>query len=213
MCFSLPASVAAGSVLVLAGAATLRLVRRDAERPLASVPLLFGVQQLVEGALWWSIGRGDGRLVAGATTAYMLFSHVLWPVFVPFAMLSLEVVRWRRRALGAALVVGALVALDGLRIVLGDHPAAHVAGSSLQYVRPGPVVVALYLVATCAGTMMSSHRFLRVIGAAALGLALLTLWLYAAVFVSVWCFFCAVLTVLIFAYFRSLRRSSRPVAV
>jgi uncharacterized protein DUF6629 len=213
MCFSLAASVAAGTVLCAAGAATLGLARRRAELPLASVPLLFGVQQLVEGVVWWSVDHDDGRLDAQATSAYMLFSHVLWPMFVPFAMLCLEGVGWRRKALGAALAVGALVTLDGLWIVLRDHPSAQVAGSSLQYARPSLLMVALYLLATCVGTMLSSHRFLQGIGAAALALALLTLWLYAVVFVSVWCFFSAVLTVLILGYFWWLRRSPRAVTV
>jgi hypothetical protein len=209
MCFSMPASFAAGAVLSVAGGATVRLARRRVERPLALIPLLFGVQQLVEGAVWWSLNHHDARVNHTSTFVYMLFSHVLWPVFVPVAVLSLETVRWRRRAVGLALVVGAVVSLEGLSIVLSGPTVSRVVCSSIQYERPSHLLIALYLVATCVGALLSSHRLLRLLGAAALVLAILTLWLYLDVFVSVWCFFSAVLTVLIFVYFWSLRRSTR----
>lgn len=209
MCFSFTASVTAGATLTAAGALTVRLARRRAELPLASVPLLFGVQQLLEALVWWSLDHDDPRLDVVSTHAYMLFSHVLWPVFVPFAMRCVEVVRWRRRAQAALLAVGVVVSLDGLAIVLGGAPSAHVQGSSLQYERPSVAVIALYVVATCGAALLSGRRPLRLIGAGALGLALVTWWLYTAVFVSVWCFFCAVLTVAIFGYFWSLPRG-RP---
>src|SRR4051794_19235628 len=211
MCFSMSASLAAGAVLTVAGAVTVRLARRPAERPLALIPLLFGVQQLVEGAVWWSLNHDDARVNHASTFVYTLFSHVLWPVFVPVAVLSLETVPWRRRAVVAALAVGTLVSLDGLFTVLRGPSTSHVVCSSIQYGNPSYLVIALYLLATCGGALISSHRLLRVLGAAALALAIVTLWLYLDVFVSVWCFFSAVLTLLIFVYFWSLRRSARLV--
>lgn len=209
MCFSMTASIAAGTALVATGAVTLSLVRDRAERPLALLPLLFGVQQLVEGVVWWSLDHDDAQLNVASSFAYTLFSHVLWPVLVPFAMLSLETVPWRRQALRAFLALGVLVSLAGLWTVLDGPRGSHVSGSSIQYAMPSLFFVALYLVATCVGTMVSSHRFLVVLGAGALGLGLFTLWLYEAVFVSVWCFFSAVLTLTIVGFFWSRRASVR----
>ena len=54
MCFSATASFSAGTVLTVLGVATMRATRRKAEIPLASIPLLFGLQQIVEGMLWLS---------------------------------------------------------------------------------------------------------------------------------------------------------------
>jgi hypothetical protein len=210
MCFSFLASVSAGTALSAVGASTVLMSRRAAELPLALVPLLFGVQQLTEGVVWWSLLHADPRLGAGATVVYMLFSHVLWPVFVPFAVLCTETVPWRRRALLAALAVGGLMTLDGLWTVVSGPGTAHVCGSSIRYPMPGAAVIALYLLATCVGTTFSSQRLLRATGVVALVLALVTLWLYTAVFVSVWCFFCAVLTVMLLGYFWLLRRPPRP---
>jgi hypothetical protein len=210
MCFSLLASVTAGTTLSAAGVATVRMTHRRAELPLAVIPLLFGVQQLTEGLVWWSLDHDDARLNAASTLAYMLFSHVLWPVFVPLAILCLEVVPWRRRALAGLVGVGIAVALDGLSIVVRAPSTSHVTGSSIQYAMPGLVMIAFYLLATCVAMMVSSHRLLRLMGATALGLALVSLWLYTAVFVSVWCFFSAVLTSLVLVYFWSLYGPRRP---
>ena len=54
MCFSATASFSAGTVLTMLGVATLRATRRKAEIPFAASPLLFGLQQIVEGLLWLS---------------------------------------------------------------------------------------------------------------------------------------------------------------
>lgn len=213
MCFSMTASVAAGSVLTVAGAAAVTLVRRRADLPLALMPLLFGVQQLVEGVVWWSLDHDDPTLNLRSTFAYMLFSHVLWPTFVPLAIRSAEVVAWRRRALAASAAVGAVVSLDGLATLWSGAVTSHVAGSSIRYPMPSLYVIALYLLATCVAALFSSRRLLQVLGAVALGLALFTLWLYVAVFVSVWCFFSAVLTVVLLVHVRSLRESEEPVRV
>jgi hypothetical protein len=209
MCFSLLASVAAGTILSVAGAATVTMARRRAELPLALIPLLFGVQQLIEGAVWWSLDQGDPTWNLRATLGYMIFSHVLWPVFVPFVYLCLEVVPWHRFVLAGFLALGAGVGLDGLFSVVQGPSTSHVTGSSIQYETPSLLVIVLYLVATCVSAFFSSYRVLRALGAAALGLALVTSWLYTAVFVSVWCFFSAILTLGVFLHFRSLRRPGR----
>lgn len=212
MCFSLLASITAGTTLSAAGAATVTMTRRRAELPLAVIPLLFGVQQLIEGVVWWSIDHDDADLNVASTFAYTLFSHVLWPVFVPLAILGVETVPWRRKALAGFALVGALVSLDGLSIVLRGPSTSYVVGRSIRYTMPSDFLIALYLLATCGAILFSSRRLLRAMGAAALLLALVTLWLYAAVFVSVWCFVSAILTVLIFGYFWSHRASRRPVS-
>ncbi|RRJ46375.1 hypothetical protein EIM03_29860 [Pseudomonas aeruginosa] len=52
MCFSAPASFTAAAVLLGLGTVTMRRARSRRELPYAAIPLLFGVQQLLEGMLW-----------------------------------------------------------------------------------------------------------------------------------------------------------------
>ena len=78
MCFSATASFGSGTLLLAIGTVTLRMARCPAERPYAAIPLLFAIQQLVEGVVWLSFG-GPAWLNFVATQVYSFFSHVLWP--------------------------------------------------------------------------------------------------------------------------------------
>lgn len=51
MCFSASASFIAGASLSAIGVATLRRVESKKEIPFATIPLLFGIQQLIEGVI------------------------------------------------------------------------------------------------------------------------------------------------------------------
>ena len=52
MCFSATASFSAGVVLIGLGTLTLRAASHPRELLLAAIPLLFGMQQVIEGAIW-----------------------------------------------------------------------------------------------------------------------------------------------------------------
>ena len=51
MCFSATASFIAGTTLSVVGVATLRKTEARTELPFAMIPLLFGIQQLIEGVI------------------------------------------------------------------------------------------------------------------------------------------------------------------
>lgn len=111
MCFSASASFVAGTALLAVGVATLRQARSPAELPFAAVPLLFGVQQGVEGAFWLGLRADTALLNTALTQIYSFFSHVLWPVYVPLAVLLLEPAAGRRKVLESLLALGAATAL------------------------------------------------------------------------------------------------------
>lgn len=211
MCFSASASFIAGAALAAAGVATLRMTRRKAEIPLAGVPLLFGVQQIIEGMIWLSF-RDDISLPRTALTLiYSVFSHVLWPMFVPFAVGLLETVSWRRRALAVCQVAGAAVGLYLLYGILQFPVTARVLGQHIVYESPHfyvKAVMTLYLIATCVSSSLSSKRVIRVFGALSLVTFLTAYAIHAATLVSMWCFFAAVLSFMIYCYFRQERASA-----
>ncbi len=65
----------------------------------------------------------------------------------------------------------------------------------------GPVI-ALYLAATCVTGFLSSHPFVRMFGVLSLLSFVATYLVYTRAFVSVWCFFAAILSLLIFLHLR-----------
>lgn len=90
MCFSATASFAAGTALLAIGSLAWRSAQRRCERPFAAIPVLFALQQFIEGTIWLAFDHDMPALNAVSTGAYLFFSHLLWPVFVPSAVLLIE---------------------------------------------------------------------------------------------------------------------------
>ena len=205
MCFSATASFAAGTSLSLIGAGTLSNVRHRREIPFALIPLLFGIQQLIEGVLWLTMTRDAPGLKAVMTYAYSIFSHVLWPIYVPLAIGILETVRWRRKALAGFEVAGLTAGLYLLFFLVTRPVTAQVISQHIEYLSPHfyivPVIV-LYVAATCLSGFVSSHPFVRLFGMLALLSFIATYLFYAQALVSVWCFFAALLSMLMYVHLR-----------
>ncbi|HEX2797224.1 MAG TPA: DUF6629 family protein [Immundisolibacter sp.] len=210
MCFSASASFIAGASLLAVGAVTVKKAARKTELPFAMIPVLFGVQQLVEGVIWLGFRHDAPQLNAFMAQLYSLFSHVLWPIHVPLAVLLLEPVPWRKKALLAFLWVGAAVGLYLFYILVLFSVRAEAIGGHIQYVSPhfyAPVVMGAYLAATCISLFFSSHKAVVAFGVVALLSFLAAYGFYTVWFISVWCFFAAMLSGVVYLYFRSSRGS------
>lgn len=205
MCFSATASFTAAAALLVVGVATVRQVKRRNELPLALVPLLFGLQQLLEGVLWLTFPDKAPLLNTVLTHAYSFFSHVLWPIYVPLAVLLIETTRWRRKALAGIALAGAGVGLY-LSYFLVELPVeAVVIGQHIAYVSPhfyAAAAMGLYLVATCVSLLLSSHPMVRLFGAAATLSFAAAYAFYAFWFISVWCFFAAAMSGIVYLQLR-----------
>ena len=208
MCFSASASFVAGAALSAAGVVTIRMTSRRAEIPFAMIPLLFGVQQLTEGMIWLSFRNESLLPNATLTFVYSLFSHVLWPIFIPFAVGRLETVPWRKKAVGACQIAGTAVGGYLLYNIVQFPVTSRVLEKHIAYDSPHFYIVAvmlLYLTATCASGLFSSSRIIQVFGALSLATFMAAYAIHVATFFSVWCFFAAILSFIIYYYFRQAR--------
>lgn len=177
---------------------------RFAELPFALIPGLFGVQQLIEGALWLTFPDKAPHANAVLTHAYSFFSHVLWPVYVPIAVLLLEPEAWRRRVLTAIAIAGAAVGLYLLYFLITQPIVSRVVGSHIRYDSPHffiAAVITLYVVATCVSAFLSSCKTIRLFGVATFVALIAAYAFYAYWFISVWCFFAAVLSIIVLVHF------------
>ncbi len=205
MCFSASASFIAGTSLSAVGIAALRSTEARTEQPLATIPLLFGIQQLTEGVIWLTFDHDAPLLKQAMTYVYSGFSHVLWPMYVPFAMGVLEAGRWRKRTLFAFEAAGLAVGLYLLYSIVARPLVAEVVGQHIVYDSPHfyqiPVMV-VYLAATCVSCFFSSHGFVRLFGVLSLLSFVAAYAVHAAAFFSIWCFFAALLSLLIYFHLR-----------
>lgn len=205
MCFSATASFVAGTSLSAVGVATIAKAERRSELPFAAIPLLFGVQQMVEGVIWLTFQQDAPLLKQLMTNIYSVFSHVLWPIYVPFAIGFLDATPWRRRTLLAFQAAGIAVGLYLLYSLIVRPIDAQVIGKHIVYVSPHfylPAVMVLYLAATCVSSFFSSHRFVNLFGILSLISFVAAYFVHARALVSIWCFFAAILSVLIYLHLR-----------
>lgn len=203
MCFSATASFAAGGALSAAGVLTIKKAKKRSELPLASVSLLAGIQQIIEGIVWISFNRPLLNTIA--TYAYVAFSHVLWPVFIPLSILLVEHNPIRKKVLAGILTIGLFVGLRLAFFVEGNPITACIVNQSIDYSSPAaypPFMMALYVIAICGSAFASSHKMINLFGVALLVSFAISIWLYLSTFFSVWCFFAAVLSLLIYAHFK-----------
>lgn len=204
MCFSATASFSAGAVLLGLGTLTLKSVRRPRELLFAAIPLLFAIQQLSEGVIWLTFRYEAPQLNAVMTHVYSFFSHVLWPVYVPLAVLLIEPPGRRRQALLALVATGGAVGAYLLYVLVAFPVVSRPIGQHIEYVSPhffAAVVMTLYLLSTTVSPILSTHRMVKVFGILALLSFGAVYFFYAIWFISVWCFFAALLSAVVYLHF------------
>ena len=202
MCFSPTASFVAAGALGAGGAFTFRKVKRPRQLPFAAIPLLFGLQQAVEGVVWLSFGHPV--LNAVFSFIYVMFSHVLWPSYVPLAAWSLEPDRRRKRLLSYFLWLGVGLSAVLLAYVLRGPVTSAIVGHCIAYDVPLPGVplgLALYVLVTCGSCLLSTRPFVRLFGGGLSVSLLIAYWAYGQAFTSVWCFFAAILSLIVYVHF------------
>lgn len=205
MCFSASASFIAGTTLSAIGVAAVTNTRERTELPLAMIPLLFGIQQLTEGVVWLTFQHDAPVLKQTATYVYAGFAYVVWPMYAPFAIYVLEKVQWRKRMVAAFLAAGVVVGLYLLYGIATGPVVAAVGGKHIVYVAGNvylPLVPVLYLGATCVSCAFSSHGFIQLFGVLALLSAITAYIVHVRALVSIWCFFAAILSLLIYCHLK-----------
>ena len=204
MCFSATASFSAGAILLGLGTLTLKSARRPRELVLAAIPLLFAIQQLIEGVIWLTFSADAPLLNSVLTHVYLFFSHVLWPVYVPVAVLLIEPPGWHRRALFVFVAAGAALSVYLLYVLLAFPVVSRPTGQHIEYVSPyffAAATMTLYLLSTTVSPLLSTHRMVKVFGVLALVSFGGAYFFYATWFISVWCFFAALLSAVIYLHF------------
>jgi len=205
MCFSATASFIAGGSLTALGVLTIKKARCKSELPFAAVPFLFGIQQLIEGILWLAMQQDIVLLKTITTYLFTIFSHLLWPAYIPFAIALMEqdMKPWRKNAMWGFRFVGIMVAIH-LFVQIAMQPLMAVVNEHIIYVSPffyeWPMMV-FYIVATCMVAFFSTHTLIRFFGLLTLFFFAISYWIYSEALFSVWCFFAAAGSLIIYVHF------------
>ncbi len=203
MCFSAEASFAAGACLLGLGAASVRATRRRAQLPFAAIPLLFGVQQLVEGLIWRRLATAPwGKSDTLLGEAFLFFALLLWPFWMAFAAWCMETHLGRRRLLAPMIAAGLAIGLYLMGCAVFRPEYACIAQQHIYYgvqideAAKRPINVA-YVLAIAAPLLVSSVRGTSLFGVAGIAAASLAAVLFRVGYASVWCFFAALLSAMV----------------
>ena len=216
MCFSATASFVAAALLLPTGATALAMAWSKGQRqklPLAAAPLLFGLQQSLEGMVWLGI-RAQPALASPdqrvgpvvAALAYLFFAYVCWPVWMPLAAVA-QMEQPKLGHLGLWRAVPALGLLPAFTLWLPflNDPRAAVPeqiGHSLVYALTpwsagllppvvGPLLYAALIVLPFLKVPSQRVRSFALTLLVAFGLAQ---WLSSEALTSVWCYASALLS-------------------
>jgi hypothetical protein len=206
MCFSATASFTSWAILIVAWVFTLKQVKSKSSLAFASIPLLFGIQQFIEGLVWLSFWSLIFHLTV--TYAFVFVAYVFWPIYVPISIWLIEKDPERKKMLWLISAIWALVGIYLFVRILIWPVVSTIISNSICYqvpvIFPLPSFI-LYLVATCWWSIISSSKKIRVFWTATLFSFFIAHIFYPETLFSVWCFFSAALSLLIYIHMKDLK--------
>jgi hypothetical protein len=223
MCFSATVSYSAAAVLVSTGVYAVQQARRLPPAYLlwALIPVLFGLQQAFEGRVWQELDAGQPGAAIRYAQGFHFFSHFLWLWWIPLCSYLVEprlagmAAKVRRRVMAGCAMFGAFAGTlvystifmhpEWMSVSVKLHSIVY--DFSVPFPSPFHLSVtpaALYALTILVPLFISSHKLIRIFGVLVMFSMVFASDVYSYAYVSVWCFFAAVLSLYIVYIIRRL---------
>jgi hypothetical protein len=205
MCFSATASFTAGVILTGIGVATIRKTHHRSQFLFASIPLIFGIQQLSEGILWLTLPNPEyANIQKIVTYIYVLFAQTVWPIWVPIAILLLEKEATRKNIQRFFVLSGLISGLYLAYCLFTFNVEAKIIGKHIDYIQDYPentqiFSIVLYGLATIVPSFFSHIKRMWMLGVTILISYIITYIFFNQYVLSVWCFFSSIISLSIYA--------------
>lgn len=198
MCFSTEASFSAALVLGAMGGITMKNCSSRSQFFLAAVPFLFAIQQFAEGILWLQLSHHQGSdiILRNAQWIFLSFAFLIWPIWVPLSLVAVEKVGWRRLIIAIDLACGIALSLLNLSYAVQQETSVRIVNHSLQYIGNVPEQTLIYPIIVLLPCFLSSIKNMWMFGVIVAMGYIAADYFYNTTFVSVWCFFAAIASVL-----------------
>ena len=213
MCFSASASFTASAILLTAGAVAIGKSTTKGQRVLSCIPVIFGLQQFTEGLLWIGLSRpGYDYLVEPAKYGFLVFAQVIWPAFIPFAIMQVEPKPARKYFMKILSAFGLMLATY-FAFCLSTYSVTVGAGCAhIDYVLSYPPLAQHamtfgYFLPAAIPPFISGIKKLRILGLATLLAYVAAKIFYGQYAISVWCFFAALVSSFVLMIITDLNRT------
>jgi hypothetical protein len=205
MCFSATASFTAGILLTGIGVAAIKKTHHKSQLLFASIPLLFGVQQISEGVLWHTLPNPEYELMQKTFTyIYVLFAQTVWPIWVPIAILLLEKEATRKNIQRLFVLCGLVAGVYLGYCLFTFNVEAKIIGRHIDYIQDYPentavFSIVLYGLATIVPPFFSHIKQMWMLGVTIVISYVVTYIFFNQYVLSVWCFFSSIISLSIYA--------------
>lgn len=212
MCFSSEASFVGGVLISAIGIATIKKVHNPSQLVFASIPLFFGIQQIAEGLLWLTLPFSEYIGIQRISTyIFLIMANVLWPVMIPISVLLMEEKSKRRSILRILLIMGMSLSLYYAFCLLFFNVSPQITGYHVLYNNDFPEWLSMpafivYLIVTITSLFVSSIKRTHLLGLLMFLSCLVTAIFFTQYLTSVWCFFAALISGVIFWILRDSKR-------
>jgi hypothetical protein len=203
MCFSAGASFGASVILGTIGVVSLNKTKKPSQLMFAGIPMLFAVQQFVEGTLWLSLTHASFHSWQNITTyLFLLIAQGIWPFWIPVSMFLIETQKTRRIIL---LFVSALGLITSVLLIcrLFTFPVfSEISSRHIYYGIESPRGLVLlssifYVAATVTPSFISGIKRMMILGTLLTVSLIISKVFYEEYLISVWCFVAALLSIII----------------
>lgn len=201
MCFSAGASFGSSAILCGVGMLALRKTTSNSQIMFAAIPLIFSLQQFTEGLVWLSLTNpAFSAWTASSIRAFLFFAQVLWPLWAPLAVLTLEKDVSRKKILRGLVATGLVVSLYLAYHLVMAPVHAQITSHHIRYDQDFPLARLwfsglFYFLPTVVPTLISSIKNMWIMGLSAMLSYILTQLYYPEYLTSVWCFFAAIISI------------------
>jgi len=214
MCFSPEASFAGGVIISAIGVVTIRKVYKSSQVLFASIPLFFGIQQIAEGFVWMTIPQPEYIAVQKVFVyTFLIMAQVIWPVMIPLSVLFMEESKRKKKILNFLLGIGGLLSAYYATCLIIFHINPQIVGYHIIYYKDFPRSIGMpatifYLIATIPPLFISSLKRTHLLGILMTFSCIITIIFFRQYLTSVWCFFAAIISGVIYWILNDLKRVS-----
>ncbi|MEO6902767.1 MAG: DUF6629 family protein [Bacteroidia bacterium] len=215
MCFSATASFSAGAILAIVGVASLKKVQTSSQFMFALFPVFFSIQQFTEGAVWISLTNTNYQYWKSIPIyIFVFFAQIFWTIWVPLSFYLMEKNRIRKKILFLFVAIGSAISLFHFYNFIFFDVTASIKPYHIYYdldfpLRHNLIMEVLYLLVIIVPALISSIHRTYLLGILLFTSFLITNLYFKDYIISVWCFFSALISILVYAIMKDLKEEDQ----
>jgi hypothetical protein len=192
-------------VLLVIGVLTLRKTSAPRELVFASLPLLFGFHQFIQGIVWLGLyGVGTHETLKIASIIFVFYAQAALPFLVPLAIWLLEPPGLKRILIGLLVISGGLLAVYVSWELVTTPVQVYIKHHFLVYHNSATNhtwIALLYILTTCGSLILSRSVSIQIFGWLNL-IGLTTVFIIAHdSFITLWCLYAATIRGILYLQF------------